>query len=337
MEVPPLVTTSVNGGRGLLHAPDTLVLVGADFDSQDRNGARGTLGWWLDQHQTVAVEGSYLWLSDRRQSFRQTSTGAPLLAQPFFNISPGAGFEDSIVLASPGLFGGGVLINELSRFWGGEANLRLQVMHGCGYHFDVIAGYRYLELDEGFSINESSAVLPTIPVVGGTTLSTFSGFGAHNRFHGGQLGGEASFHHGRFFVDVRGKVALGTIHESVNIGGTTVSVNPSGTATVLPGGPLALSTNSGRFNRDEFSVVPEAGINVGCQLTPHLRASFGYTFLAWTQVLRPAEQIDRTVNITQLPPAAGPTNLVGAPRPAFNFRDTDFWAQGLNFGLEFRF
>jgi hypothetical protein len=59
----------------------------------------------------------------------------------------------------------------------------------------------------------------------------------------------------------------------------------------------------------------------------------GYSFIYWSRVARAVDQIDRDVNITQQPP--GP--FVGAPRPEFILRTTDFWAQGLNFGLEWKF
>ena len=97
-------------------------------------------------------------------------------------------------------------------------------------------------------------------------------------------------------------------------------------------GLLAQSTNSGRFTRDMFSVVPEIGVNVGYQITDNLTAYVGYNFLYWTNVARPGDQIDRTINISQL--SGG--NLAGPARPVFTPRATDFWAQGVNFGLAFR-
>jgi hypothetical protein len=54
-------------------------------------------------------------------------------------------------------------------------------------------------------------------------------------------------------------------------------------------------------------------------------------------VARPGEQIDREINPTQLPRFNGGGNLAGAGRPAFTFKDNDFWVQGINFGLEYRY
>ena len=52
---------------------------------------------------------------------------------------------------------------------------------------------------------------------------------------------------------------------------------------------------------------------------------------AWAfldRVVRPSDQIDPVVN---LPPGGGPA------RPAPLFRQAEFWAQGVNAGLEFRY
>jgi hypothetical protein len=45
------------------------------------------------------------------------------------------------------------------------------------------------------------------------------------------------------------------------------------------------------------------------------------------------------INPTQVPACTGvpSTTVIGAPRPAPLFNTTDFWAQGVNFGLELRF
>jgi len=105
----------------------------------------------------------------------------------------------------------------------------------------------------------------------------------------------------------------------------------------LAGGVLALPSNSGHFSRDRFAVVPEIDINIGYQVTDHLRAFVGYSFLYSSNVVRPGDIIDRTVNLTQLPSNLGPGSLTGPARPMIIVRDTEFWAQGMNFGLEFRY
>jgi hypothetical protein len=117
-------------------------------------------------------------------------------------------------------------------------------------------------------------------------------------------------------------------------GGTTVAV--PGTAPVTsPGGLLALATNSGHFSRDEFSVVPELGVKAGYQATPRLRLTLGYTYLFWGKVVRAGDQVDTALNSNLLPPTVTP--VAGPLVPAFPFRRSSLWAQGLDLGAEFRF
>jgi hypothetical protein len=99
---------------------------------------------------------------------------------------------------------------------------------------------------------------------------------------------------------------------------------------------LAQASNIGRYNQNQFCVVPELGANVGYQLTPRLRLICGYTFIYWSRVARAGDQIDFNVNGSQLPNSGiAPTG--DTRHPAFAFQQTDFWAQGINAGLDYRF
>ena len=56
-------------------------------------------------------------------------------------------------------------------------------------------------------------------------------------------------------------------------------------------------------------------------------------------MVRPGEQIDRVLDETQIPNFDPPGTIApaGQNRPAVLFRQSDFWAQGMNLGLEFRY
>ena len=81
-------------------------------------------------------------------------------------------------------------------------------------------------------------------------------------------------------------------------------------------------------------MVPELDVNLGYRLNKNWRVMVGYTFLYWSNVVRPGEHISRDLNPNQLPPAENP--LTGASRPGFAFDSVDYWAQGINAGLEYR-
>ena len=75
-------------------------------------------------------------------------------------------------------------------------------------------------------------------------------------------------------------------------------------------------------------------LQVGYRLNDHIKLFAGYSFLFWTDVARPGDQVDLRLNPAQIPQSG----LTGGPRlPAFSFHGTDFWAQGVNIGVEFRY
>jgi hypothetical protein len=332
--VPPLVTTSPPASGGVLGAPGTTTLVGGGLDFEDRPGARFTIGAGLNCDCTKGIELSYFFLGGGREGFGASSSGAAgsaVLARPFFNVVTGR--PDVQLVASPGRASGSIQTSSNSDLQGADLNLLCNLCCRCAcshsFRLDLLAGPRWLELKEDLVIAEH-VTEPT------ATFTVVDQFKTRNNFYGAQIGARAEWQRGRWFVNVLGKVALGDTHQEVRINGTTVITEPGAAPNVLQGGLLALPTNIGSYNRDTFSVVPEIGINVGCQVTNHLRAFAGYNFLYWSNVVRPGDQIDFGVNPTQLPSARGPGMLVGPARPAFAFHDTDFWAHGINAGLEFR-
>ena len=76
-----------------------------------------------------------------------------------------------------------------------------------------------------------------------------------------------------------------------------------------------MRSNIGRHQRDELAFIPEVGLDVGWQLTRHVKVSAGYSLLWVSTVTRAGEQIDPVVNVTQLPIQSGNRPLVGPARP----------------------
>ena len=202
----------------------------------------------------------------------------------------------------------------------------------------MIGGFQYLSLNENLVINENLTVLPTAPppLVPGSTIMATDRFETRNSFYGGQIGARAEWWRGAWFTNVSGQVALGDTHQEVHISGSTVFTNPGSAPIRQPGGLLALPTNIGNYSRDQFSVVPQVGLNVGRQLTNNIRVFAGYTVIYWSNVVRPGDQIDPVINPTQLPTPTGPGTLVGPARPAFSFHETGLLIHGINLGLEIR-
>jgi hypothetical protein len=291
-------------------------------DAGDRWGGRVTLGHWLDNDQTWAIEGNYLQLAQRNQHASYSSPGTQAVSVPF--VDP-TGATSAVFVSSPGTSAGGIDIEDMSRLWSGEVDLRCELCRSCTCHVDLLVGCRGLGFDEGLNVSTTSTAA-------GTSTATSDRFGTRNLFIGGEAGIEAEFHLGHWFADVWGKAALGDNMQTVNINGTTL-VTAGGVGTATPGGIFALPSNSGHHTRDQVAAVPEVGLHLGYELTNHVRVFAGYDFLYMINVVRPADQIDRQLNLTQQAGGA----LAGAAVPAFAFHQTDVWLQGVSAGLEFRY
>jgi hypothetical protein len=336
--VPALLTTGSDADNipGALGMRGTRVLLGnGSLDNEERSGGRFTAGYWFDDEQFFGVETTFLFLAKRSVDFGFNSSGAngsPLLTRPFFNINTHS--EDVDPVATPGEQAGQIMVSSSSRLIGGEVNARSKLLRYGWYRIDLLGGFRYLELDENLRIAEQ---LTELPVGMGNRVLLTDGFSTRNWFYGGQLGSVVQLHRGRWVVDLMGKVALGNTAQAINVSGGTIIADPIKGPSRFPVGLLALQTNSGRFSRNEFAVVPEVGVNLSYRFTDHFRAYAGYTFLYNSAVARPGSEIDRVINVTQLPSVRGPGFVSQPLRPAPLFQSTDFWAQGINFGLELRY
>ena len=79
------------------------------------------------------------------------------------------------------------------------------------------------------------------------------------------------------------------------------------------------------------------GLKLGIDVTDHLRIFAGYDFLYLSSVVRPGDQIDLNVSPSFRPTIFGPGAGGGPRQPAVLYRTSDYWAQGFNFGLMYRY
>jgi hypothetical protein len=345
MQVPALLTTSPPGSFGILGAPDTRVLFGGDAGNTYHGGGRFTLGRWFCDDPTWGVEGRILFLGESQSSFTANSSQYPVLARPFYNVNSPVG-QFSELIAFPGLANGSALIKTATSIWGAEANARRVLFgnpNGSGFELDAIVGYRYFDLDEHLSVDEAFTRTPGSPMTVGTPAisgNVLDSFHTVDMFNGGQIGLSSRYQYGRWSIDGRATVAFGDLEQTAIINGSQNLVFANGTTTRAVGGLLALpGANIGTFNHSQFSVLPEVTLNVGYQITSHMRAFIGYDFLFIGNALRPGGTVDTVVDAARIPnfPLPGsPTPLPGPSRPGPYFTTSDFFAQGINFGLEFR-
>lgn len=337
MDVPPLVTTAGAAQTGALGAAGTNIVFGDDLINNDgRSGAKFTLGWELFTSTPSSIELSYFGLDQEETNFRLDTPANTTVSRPFFNINPATGIarQDAEFVSQPGNFAGAVAVDTSTELQGGEALLRWTVCEETCSNTEMMLGYRFMRLDDSIHIREDIRVLSaTGGQVIGTTVNLFDLFESENEFHGVEIGHASRHYRGRWTLETMVKLALGSTRSITTISGQTVRTVPNAGSATSAGGLLSQPSNIGTHEFDSFTIVPELGLSLKYDITPCLQASVGYSFLYWSKVGRAGEQIDLDVNLTQQPP--GP--LTGDLRPRYPQSTNDFWAQGLNFGLEYTF
>ncbi len=346
--LPPLVTTSSDPNipqefAGVLGEPETEILHGGDrVNDAYRHGGRITAGMWLVDGEFLGIEGHYFGHEQSVDSFFEG--GLNILARPFTEVvddgvnvtrTPASSLltfqnfmqaDGSIVdlngqievTSKVATHSAGVLLRKL-----------LWIEFTQNYRVDYLAGYRFFRLDDGVAINDFVNV--SGGQAGDFSFTSYDYFQARNEFHGGELGLAGSIHRGRWSLEAIGKVALGNVHQSVKIDGTSF--------VLAPGSPpqetgsfrlLTQPTNDGIYKRDKFAVLPETTLNVRFDVTKNIRLLAGYNFVYINQAQRSGKAIDLQVNTSQINGV-----LVGPARPRFEFSNDDgFWLHGLSAGLE---
>src|SRR5262249_47493676 len=120
-----------------------------------RTGVRTRLGFWLDQCQTLGVEGSFFYLGQASDIFRSTCVVGDVMGRPIFNIDPAVNAPDAERVCMPGVIHGDLEITASTEFYGADVNLRRNLCCNCNSRVDLVGGFRYLHLSDSLSITEN--------------------------------------------------------------------------------------------------------------------------------------------------------------------------------------
>lgn len=363
----PLVSTGpvATTHHGLLGPPaengaDSTVLYGAGHapaqggnDSQSfpsSPGAKLTAGYWFDAEQRFAIEGSAFYLASRSAGFsaRGDANGNPILGIPVHNsvsydigpmtIFPG---EDSLPFSLPddpnrvrsnGIITGGTDIKNTMTFWGADVKGVINIYRDPTWDLSGLAGFRHVNLSEGFNMTTDIEGI-TGPYTGQAGM-VHDGFKTSNQFYGASFGLRGGAHWGPWFAEVTAQIAPGISHETVDVTGGYWSVNFTPT-TSGPEGVFAQPANEGRRTSNRFAFTTDAEIKVGYTVSQNVRITLAYEHTYYSNVVRPTDQIDRNLPKGQTFNQADPT--ISTTSPAKLFNTTDFFAHGLNVGVEVRF
>lgn len=345
-DIPALVTTSPantpQADAGVL--PAATVLFGNEqIDDGQRNGGQVKIGYWLVDGQFMAIEGDYWTLADEStrysasEAFQNDPANARILARPFYNLTTMQ--QDAAILAYPNFVRPGATV-DLDGTIDIESQSSMQsagltfrhILWGDferSFRLDVFGGYRFLQVDESLLIRDSFFD-PGGGLLAPTLRESTDIFDVRNDFHGGEVGLSLEMFRSRWAFEVMAKVGLGNNHQVVTIDGNT-QITSLGSTAIEPGGLLALPTNIGRYTRDAFMAIPEGSVTARYAIRENLELGVGFRILYLDDVARPGQQIDTTINDSQI---GGP--LVGEARPTHVFRSADMLLRGIDVSLEYR-
>jgi hypothetical protein len=335
---PPLVTTSAStvprNEAGVLSNSTTSSIFGDGLlDIEHRTGTRFRLqrGLASEGDYGIYFGGMYLANGSDPATFRSDAAGLPVLGRPFLNSNNQS--QDAQLVSYPDVLVGQVAVSTASELYLGDLGISRTLLRDEEFVLDLHAGYRYLSFRDGLSIREdlrSTDQGGVIPL--DTTFVVQDSFATLNQFHGGSFGGTLKAHAKEWELGFYTGVSLGGLSRKLRINGST-DVNIPGLPTdAYAGGLLALPTNIGSYQSTKFVAIPELRLFANRLVNQRLSVNFGYNFLLAPQTWRAAEQVDYTVNESQI----GGGALSGTLRPAFLGASSDMWIQTLSLGFGYR-
>jgi hypothetical protein len=332
--LPPLLTAGSTADTfpAALGQPNTETLIGGSVYNGVRSGMRFSGGYWFTDTHTIGIDSSFIYVGGDAIELGAASDGNPVLGRPFYNILMQQ--EMASPVAYPGFQSGSLLTRLTSELWSADVNLRAALLYQPTYQLSFLGGFRYFNLTESLHTFEDDT-FATGSLASAAQVSDW--IRVSNNFYGGQLGAEFNTVFGRWSLDLLGKAALGVMNETTHLSGASRFTYPDGSMTALGVGALVQPSNSGSYGQSRFAVLPEGTATVGFAVTQHIRLTIGYTFLYVSNVFRPGDQIDHVVNPSQVTAMLANQQPFGPARPGFNFATTDFWAQGVNFGMQIRY
>lgn len=328
----PLITKNNNSSAlGLINEPGTQIIFGSGSNNNTFHfvgmpGARLTIGGWLDDSNQYGLEGSCFKLSQANSSFSASSVGGniPVINIPFFDTRNKS--EDVLIFKRPNT----ASVSDGFQPWGFELN-GLYQFKKLSFPVILLMGLRYLNLSEDLTLNDASFNVPHFP---NSVLNVRDNFSTKNYFYGFQIGARTHFIYQKFLFDITSLLALGENFQKLIINGET---NFNDNIVLQSIGLFAEPSNIGTFYNHQFSIVPELRAKVGYSMSRFIHPFVAYNCFYINNIIRPGEQIDRNINLSQNSLLGGTGVLTGARLPFPGFNNSSMWLQGLSAGVELVF
>lgn len=337
LNAPAIATTSAQGLLPVAGEPGvTTEFGGADgIGTGLLPGFRVSGGTYFGDCDQFGVGGRVYGIFTKENGFSGTSDGTTSLGVPFFNMGLNPPAADAYLVGftaangDPVSAGSLVASSELDMI-GADGSLYLLLGKSDDHRVDMVAGYTYNRLKSSIGLDTQSTNLFTGDAIpDGTVFTTNDLFDTENVFHGAHLGVLSTVMHDRINFSTLARVSFGNMRQTSNIQGSTRS-ELGGAVTDNVGGIFAQQSNIGTYQRDDFAFLPELGLKLGYTPRENLEFTVGYTFLFWSTVALAGDQMDSSIDLTQVGGAAGTS-------PAANLVDSGFWMQGLDLGMSYSF
>lgn len=321
---PPVVTTGPAalgfGAAAVPGQPGTYALLGGRrVHTEMRPGFRfeGSLPLTGDGRWGISTRVEVLGESaDRLETI---ADGTAVVNVPQVFTIAGVPLQVPVYVGFPGLTVGTVTGRSQTNYLGGDVTLRRALTAGDAVRLDALVGYRVLHL--GDQLESSWDVFsPTLPPPIGPRVMGEDSVRTRNDFHGLLLGLGSAARFGKWTVTGRAAVSLGGTSSERDQSRTRMSFTGTNGVTAAVGLPaiqVPLGTTAFADEASGFAVVPEANVKVGWRAAEYLHLTAGYSFTYWSRVRRAPEQYDLSGTLAD--------------------RTTDFWAQGLSLGVEWRY
>ncbi|MBX9584186.1 MAG: BBP7 family outer membrane beta-barrel protein [Gemmataceae bacterium] len=320
---------------GALGQPGTRVVVGGvpphKFEFPMTPGVQLTAGWDRgDGAVGLVASGFIMEQATNSQQFTAIADGFPYTYLPY--QAPDNSYR-ALPFTVPGVVTGSSVAVGSTKLWGVEGDLAVPFAlprDGYTLYGTFLVGGRYLDLTDRVRVTNTLRLVadPSAFAVGADEFRT------HNRFAGPLVGTTLGVRRDWCAVELTTKYAAGWTDQLRVIEGSPLAGGSVVSPQLVPGPFLALPSNVGRQSASRVTLVPEIAVKTRVAVTSWCSVSFGYSLLYWNKVLCPGDQMSPLVNITQLPgrgPVSGPLD----PKPPFNH--TDYFAQGMSFGIQCRY
>lgn len=356
---------------GALGQPGSHIKMGhTHFDMGWQNGFQIAANTWIGRESRFGIEGSYFLLPKATQKKALNTSGqvgAPAYAVPISDVTGFWGLDgvagESIYLLPGPLLGTSP---------GFQAQFQLKVastlqgaqLNGLYHwkHIDFMGGFRWVSLQESLRFSVQSKSVPGFPG-SASFFNSRDRFSTSNNFFGPQIGLQARLDKNRWHLNGVIMGGIGAMLEHARVQGTSISPGGNlfyevlgGIPRKIAGGIFAQPTNIGSYSQTRFAGLLETAVRASFAFHRYFELNAGYDFLWMSSVARPGGQIDRKINptLTGLGAASratagtrtdptpfgmpGPAQPPQGPKkPHFDFKRSDFWAQGFSFGLGARF